>query len=71
MKFYRITIGFDAGWFGEEFDFIYFKGWSHRQAMEVAKRYVNDMGYKPEWVTIHRVEPPIVGFIYEWEDWFY
>ena len=43
MKLYRITIGFDARWFGKTFDFIYFKGWSHRQAMELAKHYIKYM----------------------------
>ena len=65
MKLYRITIGFD-GWF----DFIYFKGLSHRQAMKLANRYIEYMDYEPKWVTIHRVEPPVVGEPYEWEDWF-
>ena len=70
MKLYRITIGFNARWLGKTMDFIYFKGWSHRQAMELAKHYIKYMDYEPEWVTIHRIEPPVVGFIYEWEDWF-
>ena len=70
MKLYKIVIVYEYRNHGLSSHEMYFRGYSHRQAFEIARRYVRYMKKKKKIksINIYR-EKSTCHQVCEWEDW--